>query len=47
MKVGRSGGKWEENKGVAIWIGGYKNWNMGRALKSILIDFEGFRYKQI
>lgn len=45
MKVGRSGGKWEENKGVAIWIGGYKNWSIRWALKSILRDLDTNKYK--
>ena len=43
--MGRSGGKWEENKGVAIWIGGYKNKGIGQAIGLILRDLDTNKYK--
>ena len=45
--MGRSGGKWEENKGVAIWIGGYKNKGIGQAIGLILVNLCTNKYKNI
>ena len=43
--MGRSGGKWEENKGVAIWVGGYKNKGIGQAIGWILRNLGTNKYK--
>ena len=47
--IDKSGEKWwkmgiEKGSGDMDW-GGYKNWNMGRALKPILRDLDTNKYK--
>lgn len=43
--MGRNGGKWREDKGIMVRIGGYKNGGIGLVIESILMALETNKYK--
>lgn len=45
IKVERNGGKWREDKGIMVRIGGYKNWCIGWVIESILRAVDKDKYK--
>ena len=45
IKVERNGGKWREDKGITVRIGGYKNRGIGWVIESILRAMDKDKYK--
>lgn len=45
IKVERNGGKWRENNGITVRIGGYKNLGIGLVIESILKAVDKDKYK--
>ena len=41
----RNGGKWREDNGIMVRIGGYKNWGIEWVIESILKALETNRHK--
>lgn len=41
----RNGGKWREDKGIMVRIGGYKNLGIGLVIESILKAVDKDKYK--
>ena len=41
----RNGGKWREDKGIMVRIGGYKNKGIGWVIESILRAMDKDKYK--
>ena len=41
----RNGGKWREDNGIMVRIGGYKNLGIGWVIESILRAMETDKYK--
>lgn len=41
----RNGGKWREDKGIIVRIGGYKNLGIGWVIESILKAVDKDKYK--
>ena len=41
----RNGGKWREDKGITVRIGGYKNGGIGWVIESILKAVDKDKYK--